>query len=54
MIARRLATYHDQTEPLVEHYRLGGMLVPLHAERTIPEVYAEIAGRARRAGGDAA
>jgi adenylate kinase len=41
-IARRLATYHAETEPIVEHYRLTGNLVPLHAERTINEVYAEI------------
>jgi adenylate kinase len=42
VIARRLATYHEETEPIVEHYRITGNLVPLHAERTIPEVYAEI------------
>jgi len=41
-IARRLATYHAETEPIVEHYRLTGNLVPLHAERTINEVYSEI------------
>jgi adenylate kinase len=43
VIAKRLATYHDQTEPIVEHYRVTGRLVPLHAERTIEEVWAEIA-----------
>jgi adenylate kinase len=42
VIARRLATYHSETEPIVEHYRLTGKLVTLHAARTIPEVYAEI------------
>jgi adenylate kinase len=42
VIARRLATYHSETEPIVEHYRLTGKLVPLHAERTIPEVYGEV------------
>lgn len=41
-IARRLAIYHEQTEPIVEHYRATGKLVPLHAERTIDEVWAEI------------
>jgi len=41
-IARRLAIYHEQTEPVVEHYRATGLLVPLHAERTVDEVYAEI------------
>ena len=42
VIAKRLATYHAETEPIVEHYRATGKLVPLHAERTIAEVYAEI------------
>jgi adenylate kinase len=42
VIARRLATYHAETEPIIEHYRLSGRLVPLHAERAIAEVYAEI------------
>ena len=31
-----------ETEPIVEHYRVTGRLVPLHAERTIDEVWAEI------------
>jgi len=39
---RRLAIYHEETEPVVEHYRTTGRLVPLHAGRTIEEVYAEI------------
>jgi adenylate kinase len=39
---RRLAIYHRETEPVVEHYRATGRLVPLHAGRTIGEVYAEI------------
>ena len=42
-IARRLAIYHEQTEPVVERYRATGKLVPLHAERSIGEVAAEIA-----------
>ena len=41
-ISRRLAIYHEQTEPVVERYRATGKLVPLHAERTIAEVAAEI------------
>lgn len=43
VIARRLAIYHEQTEPVVERYRATGKLVPLHADRTIGEVAAEIA-----------
>ncbi|HWB23388.1 MAG TPA: adenylate kinase [Gaiellaceae bacterium] len=42
VIARRLEIYHDQTAPVVEHYRAAGKLVPLHAERSMDEVYAEI------------
>ena len=41
-IAKRLAVYHEQTEPIVEHYRVTGKLVPLHGDRTIDEVWAEI------------
>jgi adenylate kinase len=42
-IARRLELYHEQTEPVVERYRASGKLVPIHAERTIDQVAAEIA-----------
>jgi adenylate kinase len=42
VIARRLAIYHEQTEPVVERYRVTGKLVPLHAERPIDDVTAEI------------
>jgi adenylate kinase len=42
VIARRLALYHDLTEPLVEHYRLQGNLVGIHADRSVNEVFSEI------------
>jgi adenylate kinase len=42
VIAERLRTYHDQTEPVVEHYRVTGRLVPLHGERAIDEVWSEV------------
>jgi adenylate kinase len=42
VIAKRLAVYHSETEPIVEHYRATGKLVPLHAERSVPEVWTEI------------
>jgi adenylate kinase len=48
VIRRRLEIYHDETEPIVEHYRVTGKLVPLHAERSIEEVYAEIQAALRR------
>jgi adenylate kinase len=41
-IAKRLAVYHEQTEPIVEHYRATGKLVPLHGDQTIEEVWAEV------------
>ena len=41
-IARRLAVYHEQTEPVVEYYRTTGKLVPLHAGRTVEQVSSEI------------
>jgi adenylate kinase len=41
-IARRLAIYHAQTEPVIERYRATGKLVPLHAEGSIEEVSTEI------------
>lgn len=43
VIDQRLETYHERTEPVVEHYRATGKLVKMHAERPIDEVWAEIA-----------
>jgi adenylate kinase len=42
-IDRRLRDYHEQTKPVVEHYRATGKLVNMHAGRPIDEVWAEIA-----------
>jgi adenylate kinase len=41
-INRRLATYHAETEPVVERYLATGKLVKLHADRTVDEVWSEI------------
>jgi adenylate kinase len=41
-IRTRLALYHEETEPVVEHYRVTGKVVGVHADRSIPEVFAEI------------
>ena len=41
-IANRLEVYRSSTEPVVEHYRMTGKLVPLHAERSTDEVWIEI------------
>ena len=41
-IRTRLSLYHEQTAPLVEYYRARGILVPVHADRTVEEVFEEI------------
>jgi adenylate kinase len=50
VITQRLATYHSETEPIVEHYRVTGKLVPLHAGRTIEEVWSEISNALQQVG----
>jgi adenylate kinase len=41
-IARRLAIYHEETEPLVGHYLPIGTVVGIHGEGEVDEVWAEI------------
>jgi len=41
-IAKRLELYHRETEPLIEWYRARSNVVPVHAERTVDEVFSEI------------
>jgi adenylate kinase len=41
-IARRLAIYRRETEPLVQHYLPAGIVVGIHGDRSIDEVWAEI------------
>jgi adenylate kinase len=43
-IAKRLAAYHRETEPLVEYYRTRGNLVTINADRTEGEVFDELQG----------
>jgi adenylate kinase len=42
VISRRLELYHVETEPLVEHYRAQGIVVGIHADATVNEVFSEI------------
>ena len=42
VIDNRLRIYHEQTEPLVEYYRTRGHVVPIHGDRPIENVFAEI------------
>jgi adenylate kinase len=41
-IKRRLGLYHEETEPLIEHYRARGNLVGIPADRPIEDVFDEI------------
>jgi adenylate kinase len=41
-IQHRFRVYHEQTEPLVEYYRARGLLVGIHADRSVEEVFAEV------------
>jgi adenylate kinase len=41
-IRTRLRLYHEETEPLIEHYRTRGILVGIPADRSVEEVFAEI------------
>jgi adenylate kinase len=41
-IQRRLDTYHRETKPLTEYYRVRGNLVPIHGDRSENQVFAEI------------
>ena len=42
LVRHRLDVYHEKTEPLVEYYRTRGLLVPIHADRTVEEVFSEV------------
>jgi len=42
VIRTRLELYHRETEPLIEHYRAQGIVVTIHADATVNEVFAEI------------
>jgi adenylate kinase len=41
-IRTRLALYHSETAPLVEHYRARGDLVGIHGDRPVETVFSEI------------
>jgi len=49
-IAQRLALYHELTEPVVEHYRVTGRLVGIHADRSVDTVFLEVQAALERAG----
>jgi adenylate kinase len=47
VIARRLAIYHEQTEPVVERYRAAGTLKTIDAGRAVEDVFDQIEGALR-------
>jgi adenylate kinase len=49
VIVKRLTIYHEQTEPIVDHYRAAGKVVVIHAEWSVDEVNAELAQALARA-----
>jgi adenylate kinase len=49
-IRRRLELYHEETEPLVEYYRVRGNVVGIHGDRSENEVFAEIQRAVEQAG----
>lgn len=54
VIRRRLEIYHRETEPLADYYRAKDVLVPIRADRSIPEVWTEIEDALERIGERAA
>jgi adenylate kinase len=42
LVRHRLAVYHEKSEPLVEYYRTRGLLVLIHADRSVEEVFSEV------------
>ena len=42
VIEHRIRVFKSQTEPLVAYYRTRGILVGVHADRTVEAVFAEI------------
>jgi adenylate kinase len=42
VIRNRLRHYHEDTEPVVERYRVEGRVVPIDGERSVGEVAADI------------
>ena len=42
VIEYRIRVFKEKTEPLIAYYRSRGILVGIHAERTVNEVFAEI------------
>lgn len=42
VVRHRLEVFHAKTEPLIAYYRTRGILVGIHADRSVDEVFAEV------------
>lgn len=42
VVRHRLEVFHQQTERVIEHYRVKSILVGIHADRSVGEVFAEV------------
>lgn len=51
VIRRRFDTFRRQTAQVSEHYRARGILVGIHADRSVDEVWAEVCEALEQAGG---
>ncbi|HEX2505470.1 MAG TPA: adenylate kinase, partial [Gaiellaceae bacterium] len=52
VIRHRLDVFQRQTRPVVEHYRTKGILVGIHAHRTVDEVFSEVQDVLQTAGAE--
>lgn len=41
-IRKRMSVYHEQTRPLIDHYREQGLLVPIDGDRPVEAVFADL------------
>jgi adenylate kinase len=53
VIVERLRIYHEETEPLIQHYLASGRVVGIHADRSVAEVWVEVQSALDQAGGHA-
>lgn len=48
LIKKRLAIYHQETEPVLNYYRQMGILEEVDGERSIKEIFQDIVGRLKQ------
>lgn len=48
LVAKRLAIYHQETEPVLDYYRQQGILEEVDGEKSIEEIHQDIMGRLKK------